>query len=787
MATGSSQRSPYLIPILIIFILAILLFLGMLINYISHQPTSSTITNTPPLFTLTSISSPTPSTTSTTTLTPRPTWTSRPSSTVTLTPTPTSTTTSTLIRTLTPAVPARYNDRYELKPWDLTEEIRTINLLRANTILAASNDSFRALAYAEGEASLRFPQSLDATLWRWDRAYNLVRSNDPLGVALYSDLITSAIVSGQVRSTDLPSWFSLYETRLMLRISPLPPQSGELGRELIEIIGDGSAFLWLVENPSGTNVYPLLNDINYNQPHENAYLYDELTGDTTPDLVIYRRVAPGTTLLVPPHIFDLSVSPPAELPVQDQLPMDFGLEPRTEAEIVTNSKGGNTLRVTFILLPACPVYVIQEYAWNGSSFTTTPLQYELKPVTGLTAFCEVVFDEATSGWGPEASIIVANTMLGVWPPKTDIQGHPYPPDAYDQLRFRLGVLYALAVQTSEASRVMSEIIDTPIVPDSTWVTPAQAFLRVYQGSDDLFTACQQTQFCNLRDALRTMVNNSATHEPTQALEFLQAHGVTIRSSGLFDFDIDGQAERWMIIRPKAEAKLEFWILSRMQTGVQAVFVQVFEAGESLPYYHEPAGSIPVIQFELQKGFIFKRLPDTQEAYIQWVDVEYSRPTIIRDGYEQALNALMAGKDPVTIRDTLLEVYNSPRFKGDCIAFNICDQFHYTLGLVYDLIGEEGNAIDQYLWVWRNYGKSSYALMARVKLNYFPLPTYTRTPIPSSTSIPTRTPTATRTPTNTFTPTITISPTATVTPTDTVIPTFTVTPTSTETNTPEITP
>jgi len=679
-----------------------------------------------------------------------------------------------LIRTLTPAVPAQYNDRYELKLWDLTEQTRTLELLKANTILTASDDSFRALAYAEGEANLRFPQSLDATHWRWDRAYNFVRINDPLGISLYSDLIKSAIASGQVRSNDLPTWFSLNETRLKLQISPLPPQPGELGRELIEIIGSGNAFLWLVENPNGTSFYPLINDINFKQPHENAFLYDELTGDTTPELVIYRRNTPGNTLLLPPYLYDLSASPPAELPVQDQLPMDFGLEPRTQVESVNNPLGGNNLRVTSTLLPACPANVSQEYDWNGSRFTTTPLQYELIPVTGLTAFCELVLDEASSGWGPEASIIVANAMLGIWPPESDTQGRPYPADAYDQLRYRLGVLYALAGQSSDASRVMSEIIDIPIVADSSWMAPAEQFLRVYQKSDDLFIACQQSQFCNLRDALRSMAKNSATDDPFEALEYLRTHGVTIRSSGPFDFDKDGQAERWVIIQPKAEAKQEFWILYRFQTGVQAVFVQVFEASDSLPYYHEPAGIIPVIQFELHKGFVFKRLPDTQEAYIQWVDVEYSRPIIIRDGYEQALNALMAGIDPLTIRDTLITLYNSPRFKGDCIAYNICDQFHYTLGLVYDLIGEEGNAIDQYLWVWRNYGKSSYALLARVKLNYFPLPTNTRTPIPTNTSTPTRTPTPT-----TQTPTITISPTVT--------PTATVTQTSTETNTPPITP
>jgi hypothetical protein len=782
MATGSPKSSPYLIPVMVLFILAILFFVGMLINYISHPSTIPTITNIPSAITPTATTSPTPSTTSTITLTPRPTWTLRPSSTATQTPTATSTTTPTLIRTITPAKPANFNDRYELKPWDLGEQDRTIELLKANAILKPSDDAFRALAYAEAEAYLRFPQAFQSTSWRWDRAYNLVHINDPVGISLYSILIQSAIASGQVRSIDLPTWFSLYETRISLHISPLSPQPGELGRELIELVGDGSAFLWLVENPTGTSIYPLLNDINSAHPHKNTYLYDDLTGDSTPELVIYRRVTPGETQLVVPHIFDLSVTPPVELPIQDQALMDFGLEPQTKAAVVPNLQGDKILQVTYMLLPACPVYVTQDYSWNGNSFVATSLQYQVVPVNDLRAYCEVALDQASSGWGPEAAINIANPMLKIWPPETDTQGHPYPIDANDQLRYRLGVLYALAGQPSEAIRIISEIVDAPIVPDSAWVTPAKQFLHNYKTPDDLFTACQQAQFCNLRDALRTMVKNSATNDPGLALQYLQNHGVVTSSSGLLDFDGDGQVERWMIIRPKSDAKLEFWILSPMQTGVQAIFVQLFEAGELLPYFHEPAGSIPVIQFELQSGFVFKRLPGTQEAYIQWVDVEYARPTIIRDGFIQSLNSLFNGSDLVTVQKSLLELINSPRFIGDCIAFKICDQFHYILGLVYDLLGEQGNAIDQYLWVWRNYGQSPYATMARLKLNYFPLPTYTRTPIPTGTTVPTHTPTPT-----TQTPTMTNSPTRTLTPTYTLTPTSTFTPTQTETHTPSAAP
>ena len=622
--------------------------------------------------------------------------------------------------------------------------MRTIELLRANAILSPSEASFRALAYAEGEAYLRFPGALNAIQWLWDRAYNLIRIHDPQALSFYANLITTAITSGSVRSSDLSTWFTQFETRLTLQISSLPPQPGELARELIEITGDGSAYFWLVESPNGTSIYPLINDVDFNQPHENAFLYDELTGDRSPELVIYRRTSPGTTQLLQPHIFDLSASPPIELPIRDQVPINFGLESITEVETGTSEVQGNHFHLINKLMPACPTHVIQEYIWNGEIFTISPPEYLVIPIINLLEYCEIVINEASSRWSPEAAISVSSTLLEVWPPVTDTRGHPYPADAYDQLRYRLGVLYALANHPSETNRIMDEIIHTTIVTNSTWVALAQEFLIAYQTPDDVFTACQQSQYCNHRDALRTIVKYSATDDPVDALVYLQRNGLTTRSSGVFDFDKDGQDERWMIIQPKPGDKLEFWILVHTLNGIQAVFVQVFEASESLPYYHEPAGLKPVVQFELHKGFILNRIEDTREAYIEWVDVEYARPTIIRDGYYLALHALLDGADPMTVRESLLELFNSPRFIGDCIAFRICDQFHYTLGLVYNLTGEEGNAIDEYLWVWRNYGQSPYAILARLKLDYFPLPTYTQPAVPSRTPTSTRTPTVTAT-------------------------------------------
>jgi hypothetical protein len=237
---------------------------------------------------------------------------------------------------------------------------------------------------------------------------------------LYADLIQSAISSGQVRSSDLPDWFSQYETRLTLQTSSLPPQPGELGRELIEIKGDGSAYFWLVETPNGVKIYPLINDINYAQPHENSYQYDDLTGDASPDLVIYRSTSPGSTQQIIPHIFDLSVEPPTELSFQTQIPIDFGLEPGAEVKVLTNDGGNKSLQVTNTLLPACLTYATQRYSWDGTIFNTSPLKYDLVPVSGYEAYCQIILETASSAWGPDAAISVTLPLLDIWPPVVDL-------------------------------------------------------------------------------------------------------------------------------------------------------------------------------------------------------------------------------------------------------------------------------------------------------------------------------------------------------------------------------
>jgi hypothetical protein len=304
----------------------------------------------------------------------------------------------------------------------------------------------------------------------------------------------------------------------------------------------------------------------------------------------------------------------------------------------------------------------------------------------------------------------------------------------------------------EAKEYFNQIIINPIVTNSSWIDPAQTFLAAFQEISDIYLACQSAHFCHIHQALEQLTRFSNTDDPSTALIYLQNHGVDVRASGYFDFDLDGQDERWMTVKHQSDLRLEFWILVRVPDGTEALFVDYTNTDNPEPYYREPVTEPPIVQLVLGEGFILERIPNSGKPYIKHVDVEYNRPTIIKDSYQDALRDLFSGVDPLLIRETLLKIKENDRFAGDCDNFWFCDQFFYTLGLTYELTGEDRAAVDTHVDLWWNFVRNSlFTIMAREKLRFTP-------PAPTATS----TPTVTRTPTHTVDPNATATPTRTPT-------------------------
>ncbi len=739
---------------------SILLFVVALTRYISNRtpafeasPTSSTTTK-PQSLGSEILSSVTPSET------PRPSWTPPASPTTTITKTITPTITRTTIPPLSPANPQTANYRYQLVEWNLGGASRQIDLVSAQAESRKVQEWYRAAAFTLQEALLQFPQSVNADEWSWRLARFQLLAQDFKALDTYSGLIQSVLQSNQVRITNLSTWFHSNEPDLTLSTFPLPPEPGELNRLLVQISGAGNSFLWLVSTPGNVQVTPLLNNFDPANNPQAEMLTADLTGDGRVELIIYESSHPTQTFFPDPWIFDLNLELPELIPIQDNLPLELGTESERQVVIIPTSDGPAELQLQAHMFPACPVVMSRTYSWNGEQFIISSPQVEIFSEPTLLGWCEIMVDHASLTWAPELTLAVAEPLLGSWPPAEDINGKAYTADALDEWRFRLGVLHALSGNQTEALLYFQTILDNPASSQSNWIAPARAFITTYQTPKDLYQACQAAPGCNLHHAIQEMVSSSGISSPAFARQYLLENGITGRTSGYFDFDGDGTDEAWLSLRPRPDGKLEFWIFVATSSGVQAVFVQIFEANAPQPYLHDPEEDPLVVQFERGEGFILERDPKTGEAAIRFVDVEYSRPTFIRDELNSVTQALFFGVDPAWVLGQLLEIRSSPRFAGDCVAFGICARFYYTLGLAYSLNGDQLSAIDWYLTTWREYPLSPYTLMSRLKIELIP-------------ATPTFTPTITPIPTITWTP----DPLRTSTPTTETYPPVYPTPTS----------
>ena len=209
-----------------------------------------------------------------------------------------------------------------------------------------------------------------------------------------------------------------------------------------------------------------------------------------------------------------------------------------------------------------------------------------------------------------------------------------------------------------------------------------------------------------------------------ALDALIRGGVIVRSSGNFDFDNDGETERWMLLRHRPQERLEFWVLARSELGVRALFIEQVDLTETRPYFHEPLDSPPIAQIGPKHGFVFARLPVTRQPYLILKEIEFKPTTFTLDALQSIIDDFFAGTNPAIIRNRLEDLEKSDQF--NCSNYHICDRFYYTLGLAYELAGDIRPAIDTYIKLWWENTDSPFMLIGRLKLKQIAFKTSTPT-------------------------------------------------------------
>jgi hypothetical protein len=846
---GDTRRVQFLLTnllLLVIFILGLVLLVAVypvLLAPVSTSTPTITFTRQP---TRTLTFTPTITLTPTATHTPRPTFTPTVTFTPSSTPTPTLTPSPTSLATLTPARPLAFSGSYLLIDWSVERADYLVSLMGnyPNTLsaVARGNDdsgyyqAFQYSVFALREALLRYPDAPQAQNWRWQLAYDLAQLNDAQTGQYYADLIVEALNRGEAPLNQLYVWFQQQEPRMGLYMIQSPPPEGYSASFLVEVRAvpageedvpsSGSAFLWLRQSTAGEfQAEVLVSSFDFVHKIQASWIVADLDGLASDgdEVAIYYSTPRDKFTLDGPYVFDLSKAPAHELPfLTPQGLFNVGMEYQNRWAVVKDAAGQGNLAFQSTVFPPCPLKITRQYRWNGLYFELTHEQYELlqvqyqsgETIPGL-GYCRLLVDIAAANWGPSAVVSLMESLLPVWPPQKDERGQPFAPDARDEWLYRLGVEHALLGDKEAAQHYFDQVIQTPILPNSRWIEPARSFLAAFQNPEDIYRVCSASSACDASFALTYLVD----HAPPgmDLLTYLRQSGVNITSSAYFDFDQDGQDERWITVRHRPGERLEFWILAAYSGGFKAVHVgnvdsnpptlellsEVFVREDSLDL-------MPVAFLEGRVAFSLRRVPGTRSPFVVFVPLRSEYPNRFLEGLLAAENSIFAGNDPAQVRDQLLQLAESPGLI--CVNTWSCDPYYYLLGLSYELLGDKPKAVEAYHRLWSDYSTSPYTIMARLKLESLPVypsatptpsvtPTATLTPTPTITGTPpTATPTSTHTPTSTSTGTTstathTSTPTATSTPgthTPTLTgtpstPTPTLTPTATPTPTPTNTP
>ncbi len=729
----------------------------------------------------------TPSLTATFTSSPTITRTPLPSLTPTITETPTplpsetATPTSTNFPTLTPAPPLAQADAYQLAEWSPEQAAYMAQLMGSypNAALAASADSKDRVAYYQSfqyrvlalrEALLQFPGEPQAAEWRWMLAYDLAQMGSAEAGTRYAQLLASGLNSGETEVPYLYLWFAEHEPRLSFYMVELEPPEGFTGSYMVELRGEGgSAFIWLLQATNSYQTYPLLTYFDFVDKTQANWVVENFTGSNgrSPEIAVYASALADQFTVDPPRVFSLSKMPPLKLPFfPDQAIFRMGIEftNRWKVSTLPGKAAGLTFEST--VFPACPVDVRLDYGWSEVNFALQRQVFEVQPNEKTLAYCALLVDHAAAVWGPEAAISVMEALLPFWPPAADAQGQPYPLDARDEWLYRLGVYRALAGDTDVAIDYMNQVSTQPGVPDSRWIEPAHDFLMAYQSQADVYRACQAAPLCDPVYALDYLVEHLP--EGQDAFEYLKQAGVNPNSSGYFDFDADGETERWFTTRHHPRDRSEFWILARYRDGVKALRVGNVDAVPPSIEYLDAAyiaddglTLLPAVFLEGTLAFNMQRLPGTQAPYLKAAPLRKEYPSKFFIPLENAQQRLFAGASPEAVKNELI---NLARFPGLlCKPTWTCDSYYYLLGLSSELAGDEQTAVKAYHRLWLDYSLSPYTAMARLKLvGAVPAATPTASPVPAGQATATLTPTRTQIPTVTGTRITTV--TATSTPT-----------------------
>lgn len=678
--------------------------------------------------------------TQTSTLQPTPSATARPiESTSTATRRPFPTVTLTFIPTLTPATPLA-KSTYSLNPASPVQADEIIASIASQLNATEAEDSeggvygdvyhlqkYRYLAFAEQEALLRFKDAPQAERWRWNLAYDQAMA-DPYAedenapeLKTYASLMEEALNNGTTNPDDLPAWFTKHETRITAKTTfPVPPPGFQ--RSFVVSLDD-SAFFWMTQKDGKFSVVGLRSSLFYYRDFAGgSYRFLDLTGDGIPELIFNLGQSYCCGFFTYSYVYDISQGVPRQLQFHNTSGVQNNVNSDGESKLLGLDAGealhGFTFESTYgdHYSTPCQLKQYDKYIWNGAQFELVDTWYDIDP--SGKEICDFATSMASDK--PEMEVVV-KAIREIDRQHTTDQSRLE--EFRDAIRYRLGEYYAQIGDVAKAQKTLADLLTQPAMPAkpvSKWSSAAKTFLENYQSSADTYKICAKVDVCDSATALEALIHNASSEQWLRMKAYLTDAGVSVKSSGFFDFDKNDQMDQWLVVHLPGVDANQFWLVTQTKSDPQGLFVTEISGTRPTMRHFDDYNLGLTTEVDAKtvfslawlkiagKPYIEKRTPTPQKEEYEPSEEE----TFLAQALERIHADLLLGENPEEIRAQLLAMQQTPAF--DCRRLD-CDKFYYLLGLSNELAGDQQNAIKNYLQVWQDYPYSFFTIMARIKL------------------------------------------------------------------------
>ena len=672
-------------------------------------------------------------------LTPRPSATFVPTKSPTLSPTTaTIEPTWTPQPTSTPLVPTpAAGTSYRLTHWTPEKAEQLIEDLKSypNNYGAMGfwRDSYFAkfeyAGLAELESSLHFPITDLEKSWRWDGAYHLYQASNGDITSLYASLIAKAMNENETDLPNLPSWFSetIPFALKTYEVLPLPDyQSSSVlhlyNREDSEF--SGGFAIWLVQKAGVYYGYPLPNvwEISFRGVDTNVATVD-ITGDGIAEVIVQNAVWQSFGF----HsgdmkIYRLDQVPPREITFDPPLP-----DPSIADWSMNQDQPIPTISFRIPIMtgsdwPCYPLKVDWQYQLQQDRLIFTqvipPPEKTMEQVPVCARFLAITL--SSPEYLKNQSVLATYKRLLDLPFIEKDPGLGEFPFQVEKARLSLAIFLASQGDQKGANEQIERIRASSDPSLTEWREAAIAFFAVHRDPKALQQFCMTTQKCEdflSRPEIFSLIPNDSFLE---AETFLQQIGIAIQASGIYDFDQDGQMEKWLFFLSEypCGSGTELWILAKDKNEIKGRR----EGSVCVDPEEKEVSSVAIKPAGVSNGYYLYQLDVNGKEALHWPflywPVEQEDQSIefrkIGQMLDRVQNQLLLKEISLADAQTQLRAMQQiPLVPGYWSSRQA--QLLYLLGLIHELNGEDTQAVQTYLELWLTYPDNPYALMAFAKL------------------------------------------------------------------------